>query len=304
MDPASTTPSAFERPFPALTPAQRYRLDVMGYVIVPDVLSREECGLVAEALQKIKRDLQSPRQRRPQEPYASINLPHHTYVGGLLEGDPCLAALATHPTLAGLAEELIGGEARLVEYDAHINSRVPGADLATPPTFGFHRGTDVPFSSHAMHGLYHCSFVKTLTMLTDVGPNDGGTVVIAGSHKLAGNDAEVNACAYADRSLIHSVVAPAGATLLFDETLVHATGQVRSDRERVIVINGYGASMFPHWNRCGMSEAFRAKVPERFRTLLLGKAHWTRGARYRTLTQPADTRRFTLKDGWWPGASP
>ena len=33
--------------------------------------------------------------------------------------------------------------------------------------------------------LYHCTFVKTLTYLTDVlSPDDGGTTVIAGSHKL------------------------------------------------------------------------------------------------------------------------
>lgn len=302
MDPASSTPAAFERPFPALTPAQRCHLDVMGYVIVPDVLSREECGLVGEALQKVKRDLRTQRQRGPYEPYASTNLPHHVYMGGLLDVEPCLTALASHPTLVGMAEELIGGEARLVEYDAHVNSRVPDADLMIPPKFSFHRGTDVPFSSHLKNGLYHCNFVKTLTMLTDIGPDDGGTVVIAGSHKLDISDADLNTCAYADRSLIHQVIAPAGATLLFNESLIHATGQIRSDRERVVVIGGYGASMFPYWNRCGMSESFRAQVPKQFQTLFLGKAHWTRGARYRTLNQPADGRRFSLKDGWWPGA--
>ena len=302
MDPVAPTPAVFERPFPALTPAQRCHLDVMGYVIVPDVLSPDECGLIAEALQKVKRDLQTPRERAPGEPYASMNLPHHVYMGGLLEVDPCLTAFASHPTLVDMAEELIGGEARLVEYDAHINSRVPSDRFDAPPKYSFHRGTDVPFSSHVKNGLYHCNFVKTLTMLTDVGPDDGGTVVIAGSHKLDVSDADLCACAYADRTLIHQVIAPAGATLLFNESLIHATGQIRSDRERVIIIGGYGASMFPYWNRGGMSEAFRAKVPRQFQSLFLGKAHWTRGPRYRTLNQPADGRRFSLKDGWWSNA--
>ena len=34
---------------------------------------------------------------------------------------------------------------------------------------------------HTDEGLFHYSFVKTLTNLTDLGPDDGGTVVIAGS---------------------------------------------------------------------------------------------------------------------------
>jgi hypothetical protein len=42
-------------------------------------------------------------------------------------------------------------------------------------------------------------------------------------------------------------IAPAGSTLLFAEPLIHATGQIRSERERVIIIYGYGPSHFPYW---------------------------------------------------------
>ena len=49
--------STFERPFPALTPAQRYYLDVHGYVVIPEVLSRHECEEVRDALQRIKHDV-------------------------------------------------------------------------------------------------------------------------------------------------------------------------------------------------------------------------------------------------------
>ena len=33
---------------------------------------------------------------------------------------------------------------------------------------------------HLQKGLYHYSFVKTLTNLSDLGPDDGGTIVIPG----------------------------------------------------------------------------------------------------------------------------
>ena len=40
----------FERPFPALTPAQRYHLEVMGYVVVENTLSPNEAETLKEAL--------------------------------------------------------------------------------------------------------------------------------------------------------------------------------------------------------------------------------------------------------------
>ena len=63
--------------------------------------------------------------------------------------------------------------------------------------------------------LIHCNFVKTLTNLTELGPEDGGTVVIAGSHRMPLPPADLIALAEADPSLVHQIVAPAGSTLLF-----------------------------------------------------------------------------------------
>ena len=40
---------------------------------------------------------------------------------------------------------------------------------------GWHRGADIASSSHVQNALTHCSFVKTLTNLTPLGPADGGT---------------------------------------------------------------------------------------------------------------------------------
>ena len=73
--------------------------------------------------------------------------------------------------------------------------------------------------AHQQHGLYHYSFVKTLTNLTDLScPEDGGTIVIAGTHKIdpTVDPQEVIKAALADpgRPLVHHVVAPAGSTTM------------------------------------------------------------------------------------------
>ena len=294
-----------DRPFPALTSAQRYHLEVHGYVVVENVLTYDECQILTEALYQLKAellDLSDPSINGPRV-HGSFLLggtDYHHLLTNIVEV-PHVTAYATHPRLVGMAEELLGGEPRMVEMNAQINRRDPNQIPETEPHFSFHRGTDVPFASHTYHGLYHCNFVKTLTNLTDLGPDDGGTVVITGSHKLEFPEEQLIQCAYDDRSLIHQVVAPAGSTLLFSETLIHATGPLRSDKERVIIVTGYGATMFPYWDYGTLSEEFARQIPLHLKTLFLGKTHWTRGARYRRLSDPPDTRRFEL--GHWSGRS-
>ena len=296
-------PPVFERPFPALTPAQRYHFEVFGYVIVPNVLSADECETIKSALQQLKRELRArPADYKPasHESYFLIDKPHHVFMGTIRQANPVFVAYAAHPRLVGMAEEVIGGEARMVELNAHINSRNPEDKFEPNPKFDLHLGMDVPYGTHTKNGLFHCSFVKTLTNLTELGPDDGGTVVIAGSHKLDLPHEDMIACAYEDRSLIHQVIAPAGSTLLFAETLMHATGRIKSERERAIIVCGYGTRQFPYWDGGDLQPEFAAQIPEHMKTFFFGKAHWTRAPKYRTLAQPVDPRKFTLADAWHP----
>ena len=298
--------STFEKPFPALTPAERYHLDVFGYVIIENTLTADEVGRIKKALYDLRQEIKqldhsSPTPPRVRDSFFETNKPHHHFIVNILEAHPDITAYATHPRLVAMCEELMGGEARIVEMNAHINSRDPDADPTPKPQYGFHRGTDIAFAGHSQNGLFHCNFVKTLTNLTELGPDDGGTVVIAGSHKIEIPSEGLIKLAYEDRSLIHQVVAPAGSTLLFSETLIHATGQIRSEEERVIIITGYGSTMFPYWDNGTLSEGFRDQIPDQLQTLFHGKAHWTRGPRYRRLSEEADDRVFAL--GHWADRS-
>ena len=296
----------FDRPFPHLTPAQRYHLDVYGYVIVENTLKPAEVSHIKDELYWLRDELQqlddsSASGPRVRDAFIAIDKPYHHYMANIIEAAPVITAYATHPFMVSMAEELIGGEVRIVEMNAHINRRDADRRCDEPPMYGFHRGTDIPFASHTHHGLFHCNFVKTLTNLTDLGPDDGGTVVIAGSHKIDVSTKELVELAYEDHRLIHQVVAPAGSTLLFSEALIHATGQHRSDKERVIIITGYGSTLFPYWDNSRehsqLSKSFRRQIPQQLKVLFEGKASHTRGPRYRTLSMPADTRQFDL--GEW-----
>lgn len=302
-----TETATFHRPFPALTPAQRYHLDVHGYVIVPGVLTPDEIEETKAALYQLRDNLLATEQKVLRGAFFMINQPHHYYMGTIARAHPAIAAYASHPKVVGMAEELMGGKGHIVEVNAHINTRAPewptGPDGL--PRYGFHRGLEVGQGDHYKNGLYHANFVKVLTNLTDLGPDDGGTVVIPGSHKIDADTNSIIEAAYADRSLIHQVVAPAGSALLFTEALIHATGQITSDRERVIIISGYNQTYFPWIIGDGhalpgteLTPEFIENIPEPLRFLFVSHGYIQREPRYRTLAEPMD--ETPLQKIKWP----
>jgi hypothetical protein len=279
------------RPFPALTPAQRYHLEVYGYVVVENTLTSDEVSRLIEAMQRLKRDFLAtgdPANAIVRNCRVTEYSPSLIKFAHMLETDPAIFDYVTHPRLVAMAEELVGGSVRLEESEGIINSRPPDFDPNAPRRYGFHTGTRPEFGTYTENGLFHCNFVKTLTNLTDLGPDDGGTVVIAGSHKVKAPQQAIIACAYEDPSLIHQVIAPAGSTLLFAESLVHATGQLRSDKERVIIIGGYTPPMFRAWPGQEPSQEFIDTLPEVYKPLIAGSESWNWKQRYRALEMPTN----------------
>ena len=120
--------------------------------------------------------------------------------------------------------------------------------------------------------LYHCPFIKTLTNLTDLGPDDGGTAVVAGSHKLAGIDRRdlIETAEEDPDRLIHQVVSPAGSTLLFFESLLHSGGRCKSGKTRVFILGGYWPSMFQPHQDYEPNEEFLKTVPLEYHPVLTG----------------------------------
>ncbi len=258
----------------ALTLSQRYHFDTYGYVLLEDALTPDQVERMKAALYRLKAN-----------PAAALGVyvrprgDHHVLFGNLVEYDPALLEYAAHPGLVPLVEEVVGGAVRLEETEAIINRRDPQADLnqlrkrRTNPT-GFHRGTTATWGCYTEQDRYHCIFVKTLAYLTDVGPDDGGTCLIPGSHRLTWPREEMIRAAMDDERLIHQVEARAGSVLLFGESLIHSTTAIRSDRERVILVAGYTPPMLREWMGNEVSPEFVASLPEEMRPLISGSDSW------------------------------
>ena len=264
-----------------LTPAQRLHFDIYGFVLLENILNDDEIERMKGALYRMKTDKDLDAKRV----YARGRSKHHVLFGNLVAYDPALLEYAAHPKLVPLVEEIVGGAVRLEETEAIINSRNPETPLDElhkrryNPT-GFHRGTQHGWGTYMEQNKFHCIFVKTLAYLTDVGPDDGGTCVIPGSHRLTWNQREMIEAALADDKLIYQVEASAGSVLLFAESLVHSTTAIRSDKERVILISGYTPPMVREWPGNEVSPKFIETLPEDIRPLISGSDSWHWKRRY------------------------
>ncbi len=259
----------------ALTLSQRFQLDALGYVLLKGVLTREEITGAKDALYRMQADPDLEAKRV----YTNKHGSHYQLFGHLVEYDPALLAYAVHPQLTACAEELVGGAVRLEESEAIINCRNPDADPAELERrksipVGFHTGTRHGWGTYIENNHFHCIFVKTLAFLTDVGQDDGGTAVIPGSHKMQWREQEMIEAAQQNESLITQIVADAGDVLLFPESLIHSTTEIRSDKERVIIVSGYTPPMLREWPRNEISPEFAAVLPDDIRPIISGEASW------------------------------
>ena len=264
-----------------LTPAQRLHFDIYGFVLLENVLTPDEVARMKDALHRMKADPDLKSKRV----YAHQRGEHHILLGNLVEYDPALLEYAAHPKLVPLVEEVVGGKVRLEETEAIINRRDPEADIEElhkrryNPT-GLHRGTQHGWGTYIEQSKFHCIFVKTLTYLTDVGPDDGGTCFIPGSHRLTWDREEMIEAALSDDKLIYQVEAAAGSTLLFPESLIHSTTAIRSDKERTILVAGYTPPMVREWPGNEICPDFIETLPEDIKPLISGSDSWRWKRRY------------------------
>ena len=281
----------FKRPFPALTPPQRLYFDVFGYVVIENAISENLTNRILSSLHCLKNeflDTEVPLNATIRGSKITQFEPNKIQFTHVLETDPAILEYVSHPRLVGMVEEIVGDTVRLEESEATINSRDRSENHKIQPQYGFHLGVRPDMGTYTENGLLHSNFVKTLTNLTPLGPDDGGTVVIAGSHKMKCPQDDIIKCAYEDTSLIHQITAPAGSTLLFTEALIHATGQRRSDGERAIIIAGYTPSHFQAWTGNQASDNFVSLVPKSLRPLISGSDGWHRQYRFRNLRDPVE----------------
>lgn len=241
------------------TALDEYLFDLNGFVILRGVLSPEEVADANARIDQIPRSL--PRkgwhgwvQREDHPEHRGISYQQVYELGGTFE------RMIDHPNYINYVARFVGGHDT---FDYHHGPlfidenfyTIRGPGEAIPLHAGGHDSCKrMSFKYH--NGRFHCSQINVLIAFTDIGPGDGATMVIPGSHKsniihpefLAkktnewgdGGGGSVDGVAGAIE--VHM---KAGDAIVFVDATCHGSAKRVNPGERKITVYRYGSS----WNR-------------------------------------------------------
>ncbi len=259
-DTHGTAPLAVAHPEAAIpTALDEYLFDLNGFIRIPAFLSAAE---VADANARIDAIPPLARgewhgwvQREDHPDHRGISYQQVYELGGVF------AAMIDHPRVLNTLLRFVGGQGSYDSYhgpitidENFVTRRGPGE--AIPIHSGGHEFAHRTRYAWA-DGRFACGQVNVLTALTDIGPGDGATMVIPGSHK-----SNIEHPAFRDRDRGHEwsdagggsvegiagaveVHLTAGDAIMFVDALCHGSAKRVNAGERRIAVYRYGSA----WNR-------------------------------------------------------
>jgi hypothetical protein len=249
VPPAVLVPDA---PVPSLL--EEYLFDLQGFLVLRGALSKDEVAACNETIDRIPRN--TPRNGWWGHVHREDH-PEHRGVSyqQIYEAGPAFERLIDHPRWINYVSLFVGGHdtfdwhhGPLFVDENFVNLRGPGESI--PLHSGGHSGT-LRTQFRYCNGRFHCGQVNILIGLNDIGPGDGATMVIPGSHKAnirhpqfggadvwgEGKGASVDGVAGAIE--VHLA---AGDAILFVDATCHGSARRVNAGERRTCIYRYGPS--------------------------------------------------------------
>ena len=220
-----------------MTPEEKFVFDLQGYIVIKNVLTKEEI----EKINKIS-DRIFPRDYSNKD----SNMGGLRRTANVSKWDPACQRLIDHPKVTPYLKELLGPTFRLDhDYCIFMSRGGQGGNL--------HGGPET--ANGCQFYKYHNDTMQNgLSVLTfffaDAGPGDGGFICVPGSHKsnfLSDMPADVRELKRVEPYVVQPV-AKAGDALFFTEALVHGTTPWNADHERRTFLYKYSPGHIS-WSR-------------------------------------------------------
>jgi len=233
---------------------ERYLFDLNGYIILRGALSPKEVAAC-------NRSLDEMQDSTPGQWHGRVH--GHNFTGSheglnlqqIYEGGPAWEALIDHPSWIDKVIHFLGTDQETFDrlhgpcfIDENFASiRGPGQAIGMH-SGGQERTTRCQFRYH--DGRFHCGQINILMGLNDIGPGDGATMVIPGSHKSNVMHPEYGTARMAD-GLAKSgdgmtgaveVHLGAGDAILFVDAIMHGSAARVNEGQRRIAVYRYGPS--------------------------------------------------------------
>ncbi|MEE3193077.1 MAG: phytanoyl-CoA dioxygenase family protein [Candidatus Poribacteria bacterium] len=213
---------------------ERYLFDLMGYVIIPDVLTAEEVKQCNQAIDHHIGQLREMPNSLAGGSEALAGTSHRKDMGGMLSWDRpwCepFRQLLIHPNVSSYLETILGKSYRL-DHGPGLIAMDEGTEGGTLHGGGIER----PNFSEAYFfkdGRIYCGLTVVEFMLADEGPGDGGLGLIPGSHKANLSCPRAMKLYQEYRQYVVEVHAKAGDAVVFTETLTHGTLPWKAKHQR------------------------------------------------------------------------
>ncbi|MGB3338854.1 MAG: phytanoyl-CoA dioxygenase family protein [Devosia sp.] len=236
------------------TDMERYLFDLNGYLVIPDALSAEELAACNATLDDASGFVGSGFRGNVflhNDPARQEGI----MLQQMYEAGPVWEKLIDHPSWFAKAVHFIGADDP-ENFDGHHGpafidecfATIRGPGQALRLHSGGHMGTiRTQYRFHA--GKFHCGQVNVLIALNDIGPGDGATMVIPGSHKsnlrhpqtvaIDKRDEQTSVDGVAGAVEVHL---KAGDALMFVDAIMHGAARRVNPGERRMTVYRYGPS--------------------------------------------------------------
>jgi hypothetical protein len=245
-----------DRYTPQLTAMDEYLFDLRGYLVLKGAIDPDH---VDQMNAIIDRYMSMDPPLKHGEWVGAVLA--HTYTGNegmnlqqIYEAGEPFERLIDHPAWIEKVQHFVGGKGTFDYHhgdlfidEAFASVRGPGDAIGLHS--GGHNGTKrTQFRYH--NNRFHCGQINILMALTDIGPGDGGTMLIPGSHKSHFEHPQL-----AEKGMSHErslgvdgtegaieVHMQRGDALLFVDAINHGSALRVNDGQRRIIVQRYGPS--------------------------------------------------------------
>jgi ectoine hydroxylase-related dioxygenase (phytanoyl-CoA dioxygenase family) len=205
---------------------ERYLFDLMGYLVVEDVLTPAEVARLNGLLDEY--DLWSAERAKVERRWVYED-ENKIHVGNPYEWHDAFRGVVEHPRMLPYLVELCGPHVRF-DHDYVILSK-QGGEILT-----LHGGGGDPYQDVAYYryrnGRMHNGLIVVSYALGDVAVEDGGFVAVPGSHKSNYAFPDGRRDMEQAGPWLQRVPQKAGSAIIFTEALTHGTAEWTADRER------------------------------------------------------------------------
>lgn len=250
----------------------KFFFDLRGFIVIRGALSAAEVAQINAGLDAIP-------PLEPGEWFGHIHGQRYAASDGInyqqiYEAGEPFERLIDHPAWIEHVKTFVGGQGTFDMHHGPIfidetfaNFRNPGQSIP------FHGGghTGCKRTQYRFHnGKFQCGQVNVILALTDIGPGDGSTMLVPGSHKCNFEHPDIAKIGWGEGKSVDGVEGAievhvnAGDALVFVDAIMHGSARRMNDGQRRILVQRYGPSwgMFRHGYRPS-EELLKRLTPER-----------------------------------------